>query len=95
MKNIQNTEEKKLRASITKNQWIPVNKTDKEKYKAYAVNMHKKDKTISIRISSHSLNEIQKIADSEGIPYQTLITSVLHKYINSINANTYNGILIK
>lgn len=87
MKSKLNKEEKNLKASINKNQWIPVKKAEKNKYKTYALNMYKKDKTISIRISSQSLDEIQKIANTEGIPYQTLITSVLHKYINSVNAN--------
>lgn len=39
-----------------------------------------KDKRINIRISSPDLEMIQKIAMEEGLPYQTLITSILHKY---------------
>ena len=40
----------------------------------------KKDRRINIRISSRDLDALQKKALVEGIPYQTLIASVLHKY---------------
>ena len=40
----------------------------------------KKDKRINIRITSRDLSAIQKLALSEGIPYQTLIASILHKF---------------
>ena len=40
-----------------------------------------KDKRVNIRLSSSDLNEIQVKALEEGIPYQTLIASILHKYI--------------
>jgi len=39
-----------------------------------------KDKRINIRIPSEVLNSIQDIAAEEGLPYQTLIASVLFKY---------------
>jgi predicted DNA binding CopG/RHH family protein len=42
----------------------------------------RKDKRINIRISAKDLEELQKKALDEGIPYQTLISSVLHKYIS-------------
>lgn len=40
-----------------------------------------KDKRVNIRLSSGDLNDIQVKALEEGIPYQTLIASVLHKYV--------------
>ena len=40
-----------------------------------------KDKRITLRLSSIDLESIQTIAIEEGIPYQTLISSVLHKYV--------------
>ena len=40
-----------------------------------------KDKRVNIRLSSGDLNDIQIKALEEGIPYQTLIASVLHKYV--------------
>ena len=40
-----------------------------------------KDKRINIRISSRDLNSLQKKAAKEGMPYQTLIASTLHKFV--------------
>ena len=42
----------------------------------------KKDKRINIRISGKDLEAIQRRALEEGIPYQTLVSSVLHKYVS-------------
>ena len=39
-----------------------------------------KDRRVNIRLSSADLHELQARALQEGVPYQTLITSVLHKY---------------
>jgi len=41
-----------------------------------------KKKVITLRLNDNDLEQIKSIAISEGIPYQTLISSVLHKYIN-------------
>ncbi len=40
----------------------------------------KKDKRINIRISGRDLEALQREAAKEGIPYQTLVSSILHKY---------------
>jgi len=40
----------------------------------------KKDKRINIRLSSRDLSAIQRRAIKEGMPYQTLVSSILHKY---------------
>ena len=42
----------------------------------------KKDRRINIRISGKDLEAIQRRALEEGIPYQTLVSSVLHKYVS-------------
>lgn len=47
-----------------------------------AENTFKKDKRINIRLSSHDLEAIQRRALREGVPYQTLVSSVLHKYVS-------------
>ncbi len=49
---------------------------------AAAAETFKKDKRINIRISSRDLESIQRRALQEGIPYQTLVSSVLHKYVS-------------
>lgn len=42
----------------------------------------KKDKRINIRISSRDLEALQRRAMEEGLPYQSLVSSVLHKYVS-------------
>jgi len=49
-------------------------------YRSIARNTMKKNKKINIRISENDLSAIQRLAVREGIPYQTLIGSILHKY---------------
>ena len=43
----------------------------------------KKNKAISLRIANYDLEKIKERANREGIPYQTLITTILHKYVNN------------
>lgn len=76
-------EEKELLDSIQKGEWAPVaNMKDMiDKYAKYAKNTLKKDQRISIRISKQDLIGIQSKAVDEGIPYQTLVTSLVHKYV--------------
>ena len=42
----------------------------------------KKNKRINIRISERDLQTLQRRAMEEGMPYQTLVSSVLHKYVS-------------
>jgi len=56
-------------------------KTELAKFKAAACATGIKDKRVNIRLSSGDLNDIQVRALEEGMPYQTLIASVLHKYV--------------
>jgi predicted DNA binding CopG/RHH family protein len=46
----------------------------------YAKSTFRKDRRLNIRLSSKDLEAIQKRALAEGLPYQTLIASLLHKY---------------
>jgi predicted DNA binding CopG/RHH family protein len=57
-------------------------KTALSKHQEYAEATFRKDKRVNIRISGRDLNLLQRRALSEGIPYQTLIASVLHKYVD-------------
>jgi predicted DNA binding CopG/RHH family protein len=41
-----------------------------------------KDKRVNIRLSSGDLHDLQARALEEGVPYQTLIASILHKYVS-------------
>lgn len=75
-------DELELLASYEQDEWKSAKnvKEQKEKYRAYARATFKKDKRVNIRISSKDLTSLQKRAIREGVPYQTLIASVLHKY---------------
>ena len=46
-----------------------------------AENHSRKDQRMNIRISKRDLERIKSKAMEEGVPYQTLVTSVLHKYV--------------
>ena len=52
-----------------------------KRHQTYAEAMFKKDARINIRLSSKDLRGLQKKALAEGIPYQTLVASILHKYV--------------
>lgn len=56
-------------------------KAELSKYKAAARATAVKDRRVNIRLSSGDLQDIQVKALEEGLPYQTLIASVLHKYV--------------
>jgi predicted DNA binding CopG/RHH family protein len=48
----------------------------------YARNTLKKDKRLNIRISARDLSELQRRAVREGLPYQTFVSSIIHKFIH-------------
>ena len=52
-----------------------------ERYRDAARAVSRKDKRVNIRMSSIDLRDLQIRAMKEGIPYQTLMSSVLHKYV--------------
>lgn len=57
-------------------------KTEIKRHQEYAAATFQKDSRINIRISSKDLRSLQKRALQEGLPYQTLIASLLHKYVD-------------
>ena len=75
-------EEKRVLASVERGEWRSAKggKRDRNRYAAYAKATFRKDRRLNIRISSKDLEAIQKRALEEGLPYQTLVSSVLHKY---------------
>ena len=77
-------EEKDLMESVERGEWQPVKNITEEKEKAMkaARNTLKKDKRINLRLTQKDYYQIQIKAIEEGIPYQTLISSLVHKYIN-------------
>ena len=77
-------EERDLMESIESDEWRPVKniKQEKEKAMAAARNTLKKDKRINLRLTQKDYQQIQIKAIEEGIPYQTLISRIIHKYLN-------------
>lgn len=76
-------EEKEMLASVERGEWKSARPTGKElqRYLRYARNTLRKNSRINIRVSQNDLEAIRIKAVQEGIPYQTLIASVLHKYV--------------
>ena len=78
------TEEKELLASYEADEWQSVDNLEEkaQTYSEYASATFKKDRRVNIRISNKDLEALQKRALEEGLPYQTLIASVLHKFVS-------------
>jgi len=76
-------EEKELLASFKRGEWKSVKNLSvaKKHFQEVARETLRKDKRINIRLSQKDLEGIQSKAAREGIPYQTLIASVIHKFI--------------
>ena len=77
-------EERELMESIERDKWLPVEdfRAEQEKAVKAARNTLKKDKRINLRLSQRDYHQIQIKAIEEGMPYQTLIASIVHKYLN-------------
>jgi predicted DNA binding CopG/RHH family protein len=77
-------EEKELLRSVERGEWktIPDFEKEKERYRRLAMATLRKNKRINIRIAERDLLLLQERALEEGLPYQSLISSVLHKYIS-------------
>ena len=78
-----NKEDREMLEEYEKGEWKSKQKVSSsmKKYLAYARATLKKDKRINIRVSAHDLEGIQKRAVEEGLPYQTFIASILHKFV--------------
>ncbi len=76
--------EKEIEAGLKKEGFksIPNAKQEMARYKSYAKAMLEKTKNINIRISQRDLDGVRYLAEKQGIPYQTLISSLIHQYSN-------------
>ena len=76
--------ETELLRSFEKGEWKPVKNLKKElvAYSVAATATLLKNKRVNIRISAIDLEGLQAKAAAEGLPYQTLMASVLHKYVS-------------
>ena len=71
--------EKKIEAEV--HSYVPISATKRRKIETI-LDATRKTKNINIRISRQDLENLRRSAEQEGIPYQTLISSVLHKYLS-------------
>ena len=77
------SKEKELLDSVERGEWRSVRglKGERKRFGRYAAATFRKDRRVNIRISTKDLETIQKRALEEGLPYQTLISNLLHKYV--------------
>lgn len=77
-----NKNELEILKSVDRGEWKSVRGKKKlaEQYQDYARDTFRKDRRINIRLAGRDLEALQKRALIEGMPYQTLIASVLHKF---------------
>ena len=79
--------EKKISEDLEKGRYRSLGKAKAKKYSQMANaeanrrKLNRKEERINIRLTSEDLENLKERADAEGLPYQTLVTSVLHKYI--------------
>lgn len=58
----------------------PVSKSRRRRVEAI-IDRARKSRTVNIRITESVLEELKRRSQEEGLPYQTLISSILHKYV--------------
>lgn len=77
--------EKEILNDIENGEFIGSPDAEQEKEQVYALasSMLKKQKNINIRISEHDLLKIKSKALEEGLPYQTYLSSLIHKHIRA------------
>ena len=83
-------EKRKMRYKLTKDEldieknvlnYVELNGNEKNELNNIIDNINKK-KAITLRLNENDLEKIKYEAEREGIPYQTFISSILHKYIS-------------
>ena len=77
-------EEREIIESFEGGEWKPIKNLEKEKkrFQEIAKNTLNKTKNINLRLSQRTLFKLKAKAVEEGLPYQTLASSILHKYAN-------------
>ena len=79
-------QEKDLIRSVENGEWIPdaKHKLEIRKARRAARNTFTKDQRMNIRIASRDLNLLKLKALENGMPYQTLVSSIIHKYLKEV-----------
>ena len=78
-------EEQEILDSVERGEWKPVKNLAEEKIrlKQIAKNTLNKTRNINLRLSERVVAKLKAKAVKEGLPYQTLASSVLHKFVSS------------
>ena len=86
--------EQEILASFERGEWSPMRNQKGEiaRFRAAAAATLLKNKRVNIRISSRDLEGLQAKAAEEGVPYQTLMASVLHKFVSGRLVDTQRRI---
>lgn len=76
-------EEREILEAYERGETVPVPDMEARiaEYQEAARAFFRKDRRVNIRLTAHDLTALQSIALEEGIPYQTLMASILHKYV--------------
>ena len=76
-------DEREIIGSLEADEWISVVDADANKAEATEIarSTMRKDRRMNVRISERDMRNLKIRAAEEGIPYQTLVTMVLHKYV--------------
>ena len=84
MKSNLDKEEREILDAIESGKWEKVKprRAELNHYAAIAKNTLRKDQRMNIRISKADLTRIKLKAAEEGVPYQTLVAGILHKYVS-------------
>lgn len=75
-------EEKEILDAIENDRWelVKPKRTELDYYAEIARSTFRKDQRMNIRISKADLTRIKAKAAEEGVPYQTLVASIIHKH---------------
>ncbi|NQU44325.1 antitoxin [bacterium] len=79
---VPNHADREIPEFVEHGEWEPLPKKKSTRYAEMARVTLRKDKRVNIRITERDLVRFPKRAIEEGLPYQTLISRILHKYIN-------------
>lgn len=76
------SQERAILSDFEKGELQSVDSPSHDDLKEAASNTFKQDQQVSIHLSENDLELIQERASQEGVPYETLMSSVLHKFVN-------------
>lgn len=74
-------EDQDLIDSLEKGEWVPVSATERKRTQHMLGLFPRKDARINVRLSTPDLTALQLRAAREGMPYQTLLASIVHRYV--------------